>query len=174
MGTLDAATLAGDTRMRQAPLMFPLALALAALTGCASTAAVHQSDAQRAASYARYEGPPISEFTWLGHFYSWEVLGRDQLVVFTTPSDAYYLKVWSSCDLRFVMNRQGGQAIGITSTGGTVSSGLDSIIENSPSTGHMHCPISEIRRIDYRRMMADRRAQARAHTQAAAAGGGSK
>ncbi len=150
--------------MRMGRSYFNLALAtgVAVLTGCATGTALHQSDAQRAAHYARYEGPPISQFTWLGHFYSWEALGRDQLVVFTTPSDAYYLKVWPECDLRFVMNRSGGQDIGVTSTSGTVSSGLDSIIENSPDTGHMSCPISEIRKIDYRRMRADQRAKSAA------------
>jgi Family of unknown function (DUF6491) len=154
--------------MRHSHFMLAMASTLAVLTGCASGAALHQSDAQRAASYAPYEGPPISQFTWLGHFYSWEPLGRDQLVVFTTPSDAYYLKVWPDCDLRFVWNRNGGQGIRVTSTSGTVSSGVDSIIENAADTGHMRCPISEIRKIDYRRMRMDQRAQAQANAAAAA------
>jgi len=111
---------------------------------------------QRAfARYSPYAGPPIREFTWLGHFYSWEALGKDQLVVFTTPSDAYLLKVWSTCDLRFVVN-----VVGLSSTAGTVTAHGDFVSIDSPATGRMHCPIEEIRRIDYQRMQADLRRQA--------------
>ena len=137
---------------------------LALLGGCASNppqpgnaAAPATSPQQQAlARYRAYAGPPIDRFTWLGHFYSWEQLGRDQLVVFTTPSDAYLLKVWSSCDLRFVIS-----TIGVTSTGGTVSAHLDSVTIDSAPTGRMVCPIEEIRSVDYPRMTADMRAKAR-------------
>jgi Family of unknown function (DUF6491) len=140
----------------------PAAALLAVLGGCASNppqpadaAAPASTPQQQAlARYRAYAGPTIDRFTWLGHFYSWEQLGRDQLVVFTTPSDAYLLKVWSSCDLRFVIN-----TIGVTSTGGTVSAHLDSITIDSAPTGRMVCPIEEIRSIDYRRMAADMRAK---------------
>jgi len=104
--------------------------------------------------YSAYAGAPIDSFTWLGRFYSWQALGRDRLVVFTTPNDAYLLKVWSSCDLRFVMN-----TIGVTSTASTVSAHLDAVKIDSAPTGRMTCPIEEIRRVDYRRMSADLRAQ---------------
>ena len=150
--------------MRHNPrALAPAAALLALLGGCAShppqpgdAAAASTSPQQQAlARYRAYAGPPIGHFTWLGHFYSWEQLGRDQLVVFTTPSDAYLLKVWSSCDLRFVIN-----TIGVTSTGGTVSAHLDSVTIDSAPTGRMVCPIEEIRSIDYRRMTADMRAKA--------------
>jgi Family of unknown function (DUF6491) len=127
-------------------------LAAAVLAGCASGIPRHTSDQELRDRYAAYAGPPINEFTWLGHFYSWEALGKTELVVFTTPSDAYLLKVWPPCDLRFDFNR-----IEVTSTSGMVSSGLDAVIEHSAATGRLRCPISEIRKVDYRRMMADQR-----------------
>lgn len=148
--------------MRYPVLALVSASALAVLAACASGTLLRQSNQALQARYARYEGPPINQFTWLGHFYSWEPLGRDQLVVFTTPSDAYFLKVWPNCDLNFAMNGRGGEDIGVTSTSGTVSAGLDSVIENSSAVGHQRCPISEIRKIDYARMRADQRAQAQA------------
>ncbi|MGO9850774.1 MAG: DUF6491 family protein [Steroidobacteraceae bacterium] len=139
--------------------------ALAALlAGCASGGAPAApaptgTPAQQAAlaRYLTYAGPPIAYFTWLGHFYSWEPLGKDTLVVFTVPDEAYLLKVWPPCDLRFVIN-----AIGITSTARTVYAHTDSITTNSAETGpgRWRCPIDEIRKIDYRRMRADQRAQA--------------
>ena len=151
--------------MRHNPrALAPAAALLALLGGCANNPPQPASEAAAAATspqqqalarYRAYAGPPIDRFTWLGRFYSFEQLGRDQLVVFTTPSDAYLLKVWSSCDLRFVIN-----AIGVTSTAGTVSAHLDSVTIDSAPTGRMVCPIEEIRSIDYRRMTADMRAKA--------------
>jgi len=140
-----------------------VAVGFVLLASCASSA--HQSDQERHAQFAAYAGPLIQQFTWLGHFDSWEPLGQNDLVVFTTPSDAYLLKVWPPCDLRFAFNGRGGETIGVTSTGGTVSAGLDSIIERSPGLGRTVCPISEIRKVDYRRMLADERRQAQAKKQ---------
>ena len=109
------------------------------------------------ARYLTYAGPPIPYFTWLGHFYSWQPLGQHTLVVFTLPNEAYLLKVWPPCDLRFEFN-----ALGITSTAHTVYARSDSITTHSAGTGpgRWRCPIDEIRRIDYRRLRADERAQA--------------
>ena len=145
------------------------------LVGCAtggapggSTPAPTGTPAQQAAlaRYLAYAGPPLDYFTWLGQFYSWEPLGKDTLVVFTVPNEAYLLKVWPPCDLRFVVN-----AIGITSTARTVYAHTDSITVNSAGTGpgRWRCPIDEIRKIDYRRMRADQRAQAQQSKAASAA-----
>jgi len=133
---------------------------LALLGGCA--AAPQRSEPQTPSRYDAYAGPPIDQFTWLGHFFSWEALGRDRAVVFTTPSDAYLLKVWPTCDLRWVIN-----TIAVTATGGTVSAHVDAIKIDSAPTGPMTCPIEEIRRIDYQRMRADLRAQKHAQPGAA-------
>jgi hypothetical protein len=140
--------------------------ALAALQGgCAtSTPAANSPPAptgtpaqqQALAHYLAYAGPPIPYFTWLGRLYSWEGLGKDTLVVFTVPDEAYLLKVWPPCDLRLVIN-----AVGITSTAHTVYAHSDSLTINSAGTGpgRWRCPIDEIRKIDYQRMRADERAQ---------------
>jgi hypothetical protein len=109
---------------------------------------------QALARYTAYAGPPIPSFTWLGRFDSWEPLGKDRLVVFTTPSDAYLLKVWPPCDLRFVMN-----GIGLTSTSSTVYAHMDSVVVRSGPGGPLKCPIDEIRKVDYRRLKAEQRQQ---------------
>jgi len=139
-----------------------LALVSGWLGGCAGGASQKGGGAPAAAAepsalgqYSAYAGPPIERFTWFGRFYSWQQLGRDRLVVFTTASDAYLLKVWPSCDLRWVIS-----TIAVSSTGPTVTARLDSVIIDSAPTGRMVCPIDEIRPIDYRRMLADRRAAA--------------
>ena len=89
----------------------------------ASAPAGTPAQQQALARYTAYAGPPIPSFTWLGRFDSWEALAKDQLVVFTSPSEAYLLKVWPPCDLRFVMS-----SIGLTSTSSTVYAHTDSEI----------------------------------------------
>lgn len=104
---------------------------------------------QALARYTTYAGPSLSQFTWLGRFYSWEVLSKDQLAVWTTPNEAYLLKIWPPCDLRF-----SGMAIGISSTAKTIYSGLDSVVIRSGGRP-LTCPIDSIRKIDVQRMRAE-------------------
>ena len=124
-------------------------LTVAMLAACQSGIPRHESQAQMRERYAAYAGQPLDRMTWLGHFYSWESLGDNRLVVYTTPSDAYLLSVTPPCtDLNFV------QSIGLTSTAGTIYPRLDSV-----KVRGWRCPIAEIRRIDYARMRADLRAE---------------
>ena len=137
--------------------------ALLILSGCTSTqpaatgsGAAPEREQRALARYSAYAGPPLSSFTWLGHFYSWEALGKDRLAVYTTPSDAYLLKVAPPCDLRFAINR-----VGLTSTASTVTRGLDSVVvDNAAAGAPWQCPIEEIRQVDVRRMRAEARSQA--------------
>jgi hypothetical protein len=126
-------------------------LAVMVLAGCSSGGIPkHEDEAQVRERFAAYAGEPIDRMTWMGQYYSWEPIGENQLVVFTTPSDAYLLKVSGPCtDLKFV------SSIGLTSTGSAVYSRLDSV-----KVRHWRCPIAEIRKVDYKRMRADMRAEA--------------
>jgi hypothetical protein len=127
--------------------LFPLCT-LALLAACSSTVPRHESDAQERARYASYAGEPQENFTWLGRYYSWDALGDNHLVLFTTPNDAYLITVQPPCtDLPFA------QGIGLSSTGNTVHARLDSVIVKG-----WRCPINEIRKVDYTKMRADMRA----------------
>src|ERR1700683_2274792 len=97
--------------------------ALALLGACASGPPQKTAQDLALERYQSYAGAPLPYFTWLGRYDSWEPLGKDHLVVFTTAFDAYLLKVWAPCDMRFVVN-----AIGLTSTSSTVYARLDSVI----------------------------------------------
>jgi hypothetical protein len=119
-------------------------VALLAVLGACSGIARHDSGQPVRDRFAAYAGPPIDQFTWLGRFDSWQSLGRSELVVFTTPWDAYLLKIWLPCDTRFA------NTISLTSTGGAVHAHLDAV-----RVAGQRCPIDEIRRIDYRRLQAD-------------------
>jgi len=164
--------------MRQNFRVLALAAALALLDGCATGGAGSSSagnsttgsgtdnsatgtaaQQQALARYLTYAGPPLPYFTWLGRLFSWEPLGKDQLVVSVAPGDdVYLLKVWPPCDLRLVIN-----GVGISSTARTVYARVDSVTLNTgSSSGLQRCPIGEIRRIDYQRLKADQQAQAAA------------
>ena len=123
---------------------------LAALVAACSSGSPRLSEAQQRERYASYAQAPVESFTWLGRFYNWQTLGDNQLVVFTTPSDAYLLTVQSPCNqLPFA------QIVGVTSTAGTVHARLDSVTVQG-----WRCPITQIRPVDYARMRADLRSEA--------------
>jgi Family of unknown function (DUF6491) len=121
--------------------------------GCAGGIPAHEDAAEVRDRYAAYAGPPVDSFTWMGHYNGWEDLGRDRLVLFTSPNDAYLIRVWPSCALP-----PGIERIGFSTTANTVYARLDAVTFDSPGTGPMRCPIEEIRKVDYRAMQADLRA----------------
>ena len=122
----------------------------AAAPGTAGGTAPATTQERALARYTSYAGPSVKSFNWLGRFDSWEPLGKDHLLVYTQPNEAYLLKVAGPCDVRFATG-----PVGITSTNNTVYAGLDSIVVNSGAAGTWRCPIDEIRPVDVRRMKAD-------------------
>lgn len=128
--------------------------------GGASTAAPATAQQRALARYDAYASRPVKSFTWLGHFDSWEPLGKDWLLVYTKPNEAYLLKVSGPCDLNFAIG-----PVGITSNNYTVYAGLDSIVVNSGPGGKWQCPIDEIRPLDVRGMKADLQAQGKTQPQ---------
>jgi hypothetical protein len=124
--------------------------ATALLAACSGIPLKQRQDEQRA-RYEAYAGPPIEKFTWLGRYDSWQSIGTNQLVVWTTPFQAYLIKVAPPCE-----NLQFANRIGLTSTASTVSARFDFV-----KVGHQwRCPIQEIRPVDYQRMRQDMRKQA--------------
>lgn len=123
------------------------ALALALLAACASNPPSERR-AQRLAEFLRYAGEPVDEVRTF-ELNRFEVVGPNELVVWTRVSEAYLLTVQQHCpDLVWA------QTIGITTTLNTVQRKFDSVL-----TGRIPCRIVAIRPIDYRRMRADERAQ---------------
>jgi hypothetical protein len=121
--------------------------AIALLAAACSGIPQRASDEEQQQQYLQYAGAPIEHFTYLSHYDSWRSLSRTQLVVWTTINDAYLLTVREPC-----INLQFTQRIGLTSTAGTVSSRLDSVLVDRE-----RCQITEIRPVDYKKMRADLR-----------------
>ncbi len=143
-------------------LKLPLALAaLAALGACTAVPADRPgSDLPAKARYMPYVGAPLDSFTWMMSFDGWEALSDSELIIFLNPDTAYYLKVWAPCG---TTGLRWAHVVGLTSSvGGTVTARLDSL-----RTQGTNCPISEIRKVDYKRFRDDARA-ARAAQQGAA------
>jgi hypothetical protein len=120
------------------------------LTACSSIPLKQRQDAQRA-RYEAYAGPPVDRFTYLGRYDSWQPIGTNELVVWTTINQAYLIKVAPPCDNLEFANR-----IGLTSTANTVSARLDFVRVGR----QWRCPIQEIRPVDYLRMKQDMRKEA--------------
>lgn len=124
-------------------------LAAALLAAGCSGIPRRQRDQEQLDRYLRYAGEPVDRITYLGHYDNWQSVSRYQLVLWTNINDAYLITVRPPCeDLQFA------QRIGITQTGSTISSRLDSVLVK-----HWRCQISEIRPIDYLRLKKDARAE---------------
>jgi hypothetical protein len=145
------------TSVRLAGVMSAWLAATALLCSCSDLA--QREDAERA-RYHSYAGAPVDHFTWLGRYEGWQSLGKDELVLWTTPWDAYLIRVTPPCiDLPFV------NGIGVTSTARTVSAHFDFVLVRSQGGERgaavpWRCPIAEIRPVDYRRMRKEMREHA--------------
>ena len=128
------------------PRLVSCAAAALLLAACAA-GTVRETDAQVRDRYNAYAGDPIDHFTWLGHYDSWEPIGRHELVVKTGLNEAYLLKIGPPCDSLPFKER-----IALTSTGSAVYARTDAVL-----SGGWRCPIEEIRKVDYPRMRADMR-----------------
>lgn len=131
------------------PALAAAALVMSALvTACSSIPLKQRQDVQRA-RYESYAGPPIQQFTWLGRYDSWQPIGTNELVVWTTLNQAYLIKVAPPCENLDFANR-----IALTSTANTVSARFDFV---KVGGDRWRCPIQEIRPIDYLKMRQDMR-----------------
>ena len=126
--------------------------ATALLAACSGIPLKQRQDEQRA-RYEAYAGPPIEQFTYLGRYDSWQPIGTNELVVWTTINQAYLITVAPPCENLEFTNR-----IGLTQTANTVSARFDFV-----KVGHQwRCPIQQIRPVDYLRMRQDRRKETEA------------
>jgi hypothetical protein len=131
------------------PVLSTLAL-LIGLSACVGIPLETRRDEQRS-RYESYAGAPIQQFTWFGHYDSWEPIGTNELMVRTTSTQAYLIRVAPPCENLEFTNR-----IEITSSANTVYAHFD-FVKVGQRTGHWRCPIQEIRPLDYLKMRQDMR-----------------
>lgn len=110
----------------------------------APSAASHQSQID----YARYITRPVGEF-WFSRLYDWDSSDPEHVVVWVSPVEAYRLTLLGGC-----FDLQNAATILLTSHGGQVEAGLDSVIVRNEL-----CTIQSIDKLDARAIKAARRAQ---------------
>ncbi len=135
--------------MKVAPVLASVVLPVLA-TACVGIPLETRRDEQRS-RYESYAGAPIQQFTWFGHYDSWEPIGTNELMVRTTSAQAYLIRVAPPCENLEFTNR-----IEITSSANTVYAHFD-FVKVGLRTGHWRCPIQEIRPLDYLKMRQDMR-----------------
>jgi hypothetical protein len=141
-----ARTVKPATRRFAMNRMMFFGLVVAMLAGCAGgpPRVEHSETLDR---YLDYAGEPIDRATSF-RLDSWELVGRDRIVLWTGVNEAYLVTVWDTCrDLQFTQHIR-------------VVTGIDNQISrfDKVMVGRDTCPIKEIRPIDVRQMKADQAA----------------
>jgi hypothetical protein len=120
-----------------------IVLVLVAVLAACSSVPWAQRQQQRQAAYASAAGAPVRSFHFFS-LWSWEPLGDSQVVVYTRPSEAWLLDLDGTCQ-----NLQFTQAIGLTSSSGTVFSRFDKVLTGRP---YIPCMITQIRPVDLQQL----------------------
>ena len=119
-------------------LFAALGLAACATTPSSGPPVINHEGATRE-QFLQFAGPPVERFTWLGRYYGFRPLGKQQVVMWTSINDAYLLTVTPPCvGLDFV------SGIHLTTTARTVTRGVDGLLVQGQK-----CFITEIRPVDY-------------------------
>jgi hypothetical protein len=125
--------------------LMSVVLAATLLAACTAPAP-RKEELATEAKFLKFAGPPIPSFTYLGRYDGFRTLGDKEVVIFTTVSDAYLIRVLDPC-----INLQFADRVGLTSTNHTVTKQFDFVISD-----HERCRIDSIRHIDYSAFKRDR------------------
>jgi hypothetical protein len=133
-------------------------LAVAVLALCCAVPASADTAAYMAKELARYEKyaqPPVDRFP-MTSLWSWQVVGKDKVVVWSHLNTAYLITVYKPC-----INLDWTNALGITqNTSMHVDAKFDSIVFD-----HQNCRIEKIQPIDYTALRRDEKAAKAAKSQ---------
>jgi len=118
------------------------------IAGCSGTPPKERR-AQSLAEYQKFADPAVNNFPYF-RLESWEVLGRDKLVIWTSARNAYLLTVDGGCpDLEWA------QVISLTSNANQISKNFDAVIVRG-----LKCQIRQIEPIRYDELLEARHAKA--------------
>ncbi len=126
--------------------MKTLMVVLALLLATSASAQTREKQENALSRYLPYAGTPVDRFQFWD-LQRWELVGQYKVVVWPRLNEAYLLTVDSSCN-----DLEWKEAIAVTSTAHVVSRRFDSVV-----VGHDKCRINEIRPIDYKKYLADRK-----------------
>jgi hypothetical protein len=119
---------------------------LAVLATSVASAQTREKQEKRLAEYLPYAGEPVERFQFWD-LIRYELVGEYQVIVWPRLNEAYLLTVDGPCN-----DLEWAHAIGVTSTVHQVHRRFDSVV-----AGDSKCRINEIRPIDYKKYLADRK-----------------
>ena len=118
---------------------------LLALTVGVASADTRAYENEQLARYQKYAGAPIDEFSML-RMWKWQVVGPEQLVIWSTINDAYLVRVDKPC-----VRLEWTHAVVVTQKMRQKVSKKFDFVE----FGNQRCKIAEIRPVDYKTMLKD-------------------
>ena len=116
---------------------------LAMLSIASAGAQTRKTQAQDLERYEKYADPAVDEFDFWS-LYKWKLVGPEKVIVWSTVNDAYLITVDKPCP-----GLEWARAIGVTSKQKRIVSRKFDFV----TYGKGQCHISEIRPIDYKRMI---------------------
>jgi type II secretory pathway pseudopilin PulG len=128
-------------------MMKTLMAILVLLVATSASAQTRETQEKRLNEYLPYAGEPVDRFQFW-NLQRWELVGEYKVIVWPQLNKAYLLTVYPPCN-----RLEWTQAIGVTSTAQVVSQKFDSVV-----IGEDKCRIKEIRPIDYKKYLSDRKA----------------
>jgi len=120
-------------------------LALATTLAACSSMPRAERELQQRADYEAAAGPAQNSFRFFNGLWSWQPLGRDLLVVYTRPQEAWLLDVPGCINLDFT------STVGLTSNLHQVSVGFDKVLTGRHD---LPCTIQRIRPVDVGKLKA--------------------
>ena len=124
-------------------ILFALLAALATTTAVAQTREVQE---KRLAEYLPYAGEPVEKFQFWD-LIRYELVGEYKVIVWPRLNEAYLITVDAPCN-----DLEWAHSIGLTSSVHQVNRRFDFVV-----AGKDKCRIKEIRPIDYKKYLADRK-----------------
>jgi len=119
--------------------------ALAVLSITSAHADTRKTQQENLARFEKYAGAPTDQFEFWS-LYKWQLVGPGKVVIWPTINDAYLVTVESPCP-----GLEWANSIAVTSKESHMVSTRFDFVKYDKG----QCRISEIRPIDYKRMIAD-------------------
>ncbi|MBN8211608.1 MAG: hypothetical protein J0M09_01660 [Xanthomonadales bacterium] len=127
--------------MKRSTLLLSALLLVSASSGCASSGGFR--DAERLTLYRTHAGEPVDSIQYTGHYNGWTPLGDGVFALWTRPSQAWLVELYSPCN-----EIEYADTIGFRDTNGRLSARFDQVYVGSHSLIPISCTIKEIRPLD--------------------------
>jgi hypothetical protein len=127
--------------MNRSILILSALLATLTVSGCATNAGLR--DDERLTLYRNHAGEPVDSIQYTGHYNGWTPLSGGAFALWTRPSEAWLVELYSPCS-----EIEYADTIGFRDTIGRLSARFDHVYVGSHGLIPISCTIKEIRPLD--------------------------